>query len=441
MPYRIYRFAPTLAGLVVFFSMSCLYMFGDRNLYGQILTWYGIFPFRFPFVDISGSLAAWECGRQGVDVIVSNPCDVLQRGYNYSPLWMTISAIPLGVRDTGAVGWIVDLVFILSLSLLPRPCHLAELLLILAATLSTMVVFALERANPDVLLFLMALTTGVLAECRLFLRILGYLFALLAALLKYYPIMILAIVFRETISVFAVLSLLILGCLAGFWAEYHADVARGLPSIAQGAFNTDLFAAKNLPSLLGEMVGAAEPSPWAALMQRILVGGLYAILLGASLTICRRLLGIRGLQDALAKLTDPERIFLIIGSAVIVGCFFAGQSIGYRGVFFLLVLPGLLAISHRSSADIRNLSLGTSVVIVALMWGECFRLALYRALEGEEITDVLAGQLKLVFWLLREVGWWWTVSVMLTVLADFVRDAPVGRWVSSRLDQLVLGVG
>jgi hypothetical protein len=354
---------------------------------------------------------------------------------------MTISAIPLGVRDTGAVGWIVDLVFILSLSLLPQPRHLAELLLILAATLSTMVVFALERANPDVLLFLMALTTGVLAECRLFLRILGYLFALLAALLKYYPIMILAIVFRETISVFAALSLLILGCLAGFWAEYHADVARGLPSIAQGPFNTDLFAAKNLPSLLGEMIGAAEPSPWAPLMQRIVVGGLYAILLGVSLTICRRLLGIKGLQDALAELTDPERIFLVIGSAVIVGCFFAGQSIGYRGVFLLLVLPGLLAISHRSSADIRSLSLGTSVVIVALMWGECFRLALYRALEGAEITDALAGQLKLVFWLLREVGWWWTVSVMLTVLADFFRDAPVGRWVSSRLDQLVLGVG
>ena len=60
----------------------------------------------------------------------------------------------------------------------------------LAATLSTMVIFALERANIDVLLFVMALTTGVLAECRLFMRVLGYFVALVAAMLKYYPIMI-----------------------------------------------------------------------------------------------------------------------------------------------------------------------------------------------------------------------------------------------------------
>jgi hypothetical protein len=433
MPYRIYRFAPTLAGLLVFFSMSCLYMFGDRNLYGQILIWYGISPFRFPFLDISAWLAVWECARQGVDVIAANPCDVLQRSYSCSPLWIAGSAIPLGVSDTPMVGWLLDLIFLLSLSLLPAPGRLFELILMLAATLSTMVVFALERANPDVLLFLMALTTGVLAEGHLFLRILGYLLALLAALLKYYPIMILLIIFRETKSIFTVLSLLIMGCLALFWAEYHVDIARGLPSIAHGPYNTDLFAAKNLPSLLGEAAeSAAAPSTWAPLVQRIVTGGLYAILLGFGLTICRRLSGIDQLRPALASLTRPERVFLVIGSAVIAGCFFAGQSIGYRGVYFLLVMPGLLAISRTSGADIRKISLGTSVVIVALMWGECFRLALYRVLEHPGFPEALAAQLGLLLWLCRELGWWWTVSVMLTVLVDFFRVSPVALWLSSR---------
>jgi hypothetical protein len=442
MPYRIYRFMPTVAGLLLFFSLSCLYMFGDRNLYGQILTWYGIAPFRFPFLDISAWLAVWECARQGIDVISANPCDVLQRSYSCSPLWIAGSVVPLGVSDTAVVGWLLDLAFLLSLSLLPAPHRPCELMMILGAALSTMVVFALERTNPDVLLFLMVLTTGLLAECRLFLRILGYLLALVAALLKYYPIMILVIMFRETISVLTALTLLILGCLAVFWAEYHADIARGLPSIAQGPYNTDLFAAKNLPSLLGEAAGnAAEPSTWAPLVQRIVTGGLYAILLGASLAICRRLAAVDELWRALASLTRSERVFLVIGSAVIAGCFFAGQSIGYRGVYFLLVMPGLVAISRASSADIRRLSLGTGVVIVALMWGECFRLALYRALEHPGVPEALAGQLKLLFWLCRELGWWWTVSVMLTVLADFLRGTPVVRWVSSRLDHSVLGVG
>jgi hypothetical protein len=110
-------------------------------------------PFRFPFVDVSGSLAAWECARQGIDVILSDPCDVLNRGYTYSPLWMAAAAMPLGVADTTVVGWSLDLVFLLALSFLPPPRRPLELALVLAATLSTMVTFALERANPDILLF------------------------------------------------------------------------------------------------------------------------------------------------------------------------------------------------------------------------------------------------------------------------------------------------
>jgi hypothetical protein len=441
MPTWVYRFGTAGAALFVFLGMSCLYTFGDRNLYEQILTSYGIAPFRTPFLDISAWLAVWECARQGVDVISANPCDVLQRAYSCSPLWIAAAAIPLGVHNTAAVGWILDLVFLLSLSLLPSPRDFHEFMLVLAATLSTMVIFALERANPDVLLFIMVLATAVLAECRLFMRVLGYFIALIAALLKYYPIMVLVIVFREIVSIFVAVSLLILGCLALFWSGYHADIARGLPRISRGAYDTDLFAAKNLPFLLGEVAGSAiEPSSWAAVAQRIVSGGLYAILVGCSVTICRRLLSSGELRGALASLTRPEQIFLVIGSAVIAGCFFAGQSVGYRGVYFLLVMPGLLAISRTSSRDIRNLSLGTSVVIVLLMWGECFRLALFRALDHPGIPETLAGNLKILFWFSRELGWWWTISVTLTVLVDFLWASPVVLWVSSRFRHSVMGV-
>jgi len=441
MTRRIYRFAATTVGLVVFISMSCLYTFGDRSVYEQILTAYGIWPFRFPFLDISAWLAVWECARQGVDVISANPCDVLQRSYSCSPLWIAASVIPLGVRDTAVVGWILDLIFLLSLSLLPPPRCFRELILVLAATLSTMVIFALERANPDVLLFIMALATGVLAECRLFTRLLGYFVALVAALLKYYPMMVLTIVLRERTSIFAAVVTVIAGSLAAFWIEYHVDIVRGVPSIARGAYNTDLFAAMNLPFLLGEAAGsAAEPSSWAPLAQNMVADGLYAMLCVFSLAICRRLLSFGALRSALASLTQLERIFLVIGSAVIAGCFFAGQSIGYRGVYFLMVLPGLLAISRTSSREIRNLSIGSSVVIVLLMWGEFFRLALYRAFDLPGVPGIIAGQLKVCFWLVRELGWWWIISVMLAVVADFLWASPIMRWISSRFHPSMVGV-
>jgi hypothetical protein len=438
----IFRLATPTAALALFLGMSALYSYPLHDVYENILRNYGVVAFRFPFVDTHFLLAAWECARQDVSVIPSNPCDVLHRGYDYSPLWMTLSVIPLGVAETLPVGWCLGLLFIGSLNLLPPPQRPVELVVVLAATVSTMVVFAVERANLDILVFVLALVAGLLAEYRVSIRVVGYSVAVVAALLKYYPITILIIVFRERPRIFIAVSLTLTAVLAVFWAEYHVEIVRGLPLIPRGPYNTDLFAAKNLPSLLGEVAAtAAQGSLWAPIVQRLVAGGLYAVLLGLTISICCRLLGSGELRDALASLARAERIFLVIGSAVIAGCFFAGQSIGYRGVFFLLVIPGLLAIARASGPKVRKLTLGTSVVIIALMWGECFRLALYRALEYPGIPETLAGQVKFLFWFFRELAWWWTINVMLTVLVDFLQTSPVTHWLSSRWRYGVPAVG
>jgi hypothetical protein len=441
MRFAIYRLAVPLAAFLCFLSMSWLYCWGNHALYDDILRWYGVVPFRFPFVDISGSLAAWECTRQGVDVILSNPCDVLQRGYNYSPLWMAAASIPLGVHDTPAVGWSLDLLFIASLALLPPPRRPLEMMLVLTATLSTMVVFALERANPDILLFMMALAAGLLAECRASVRLIGYGLALIAAFIKYYPIMALVAVFREAPPRFIATAMAIAAALAVFWVTYHGQIAEGLPTIAQGPYNTDLFAARNLPFLLGEAAGsAAEPSSWSSLAVRAYAGTIYATLVGCCVVIIRRLLGSGALAASLASIEGLERTLLVIGSAVIAGCFFAGQSIGYRGVFLLLVIPGLLAISRGSDPNLRKLGIGTSIVVVLLMWEECLRLALSGGLDYWLGTGITAGEGKFLFWLVRELGWWWAVAVMLAILAAFVRDSPIMHWGSSRFNRSVRAV-
>jgi hypothetical protein len=411
MPAWLCRFVPAGSALAVFLTMSWLYRQGHKEAYDGILQSWGIVPFQFPFLDISGWLAAWECVRQGIDVVSFDPCDLLFRGYGSSPLWLTAAGVPLGVANTTAVGWVLDLVFIASLSLLPPPQRAVELLLMLAATLSTMVVFALERANADVVLFLLALAAGCLAERGPAARMIGYGLALLSALLKYYPIMVLVVLFRERIAVFAAVALAATGALAVFWAGYHVEIVRGWAEISTGPYNTDLFAAKNLPFLIGLLVeNAAAPSRFGAAVGWVVTAGLYGGLAGAALSICRRVSRFAELRAAIAELPDGERVLLAIGSAVVAGCFFAGQSIGYRGIFLLFVMPGLLALSRSGVRELRALCLGSAIVIVLLMWGECLR----QALDG-----------GFGFWLLRELGWWWSVSVMLALVADFLRQSPV----------------
>jgi len=410
MRLYVYRFAASISALLVFFAMSYLYAHGSRQSYFDILHSYGVLPFRFPFLDTAALLSAWECARQGIDVIPANLCDVLHRPFDYSPLWMAASAIPLAGGDTMAVGWGLGFIFLLSLSLLPAPRRLSELMLVMSATLSTTVAFAIERANADLLMFLLALATGLLASYRLPARLLGYGLALLAASVKYYPILILITTFRERCSVCWAVGLTTIGSVVVFWKAYHADIVRGLPFSEEGHYVTEFFSAQNLPFLFGEIAGKAANS---ALVGQLEAGGLLVALVGLSAAICTRLLRFAALRAALDSLSDVERALLVIGSAVIAGCFFAGQSIVYRGVFLLMVLPGLLAISRSAGRGLRNLALGTSLVIVLLMWSECFRLAIWT-------SGYIFG-----FWLLRELCWWWSISVMLTVLFDFLESSLV----------------
>lgn len=419
MSARLWRFVPAGSALAVFLAMSWLFWQGHTEVYDDILRSWGIVPFQFPFLDISGWLAAWECARQGIDVISFDPCDLLYRGYGSSPLWLAAAGVPLSVGNTTAVGWSLDLVFIVSLCFLPPATRPVELTLVLAATISTVVVFALERANADILLFILTLVAVFLAEGRLAARLLGYCVALLAAVLKYYPIMLLIMVFRERITVFLVAAVIMAGSLAIFWTENHREIMRGLPTISSGRYDTDLFAAKNLPVLIGLMVeNAAAPSRFAAALGWVVTAGLYGGLVGAALAICRRLSRFAELRAAIAELPDGERVFMVIGSAVIAGCFFAGQSVGYRGIFLLLVMPGLLALSRSALRELRVFCLGSAIVIVLLMWGECLRQA-------------LGGGIG--FWLLRELGWWWSVSLMLALVADFLGESPVLRAASAWL--------
>jgi hypothetical protein len=411
MPAWLCRTAPVGSALAVFLAMSWLYRQGHKEVYDDILRYWGVVPFRIPFLDISFVLAAWDCVRQGWDVMSDNPCDLLHLSFNYSPLWLAAVALPLSLRDITAVGWVLDLLFIASLSLLPPPRREVELLLMLAASLSTMVVFALERANADVILFLLALAAGCLAEHGPAARMIGYGLALLSALLKYYPIMVLVVLFRERIAVLAALALMTVGALAVFWWVYRVEIVRGWANIPTGPYNSNLFAAKNLPFLIGMLVEKAEaPSRFAAAVGWVVTAGLYGGLVGAALAVCRRLSRLTQLRTAIAELPDGERILMVIGSAVIAGCFFAGQSVEYRGIFLLLVMPGLLALSRSAGRGLRALCLGSAIVIVLLMWGECLRQA-------------FGGGFG--FWLLRELGWWWSVSVMLTLVADFLRESSV----------------
>jgi hypothetical protein len=428
---KFYRMIAPSAALAAFLALTALYLLGDREAYGAILRFWGITPGALgPFLDMHGLTAAWRCHHLGLDVVVHDPCDVMDRSFNYSPLWLSLAPFSLADHAGTALGWGTGLLFLLSLFLLPPPARLREVFIRLLASLSTMVVFAVERGNPDIMIFMLALLAGFLALRSPRARLAAYAVGLFAGLLKYYPLTLMALALRERPARLVAIGVAALAAALLFAAAHLSEIERGLPLIAYGPYFTDLFAAKNLPFGLAQTFGIAMGDKVVplGLTLRVFAYAVYAALLLAAAWLCRRMLQRTELSAALAALTPPESIFLVIGCLLIAGCFFAGQSIGYRGIYLLFVLPGLLALSrHTRARRLRVLADATGVLVVALMWGECFRTNLLAGLRHLKIDPPLVDTVWLNFWLLRELAWWWLIAVMLAILADFARQSELAR--------------
>ena len=420
------RFLASIAGLVALGVMIGLYSSGERPVYVELLSFLGIIPFQFPFLDTDGTLAAWECARKGADVIISDPCDILKRGYTYGPFWMTIDWIPLGRADRVAAGIVLDVVFLLSLSALPPSIGRAETVLRVLAVFSTMVVFALERANPDLVIFVLVVIALNLLRRSFLMRLVAYGVAFLAGALKYYPFILLGLIVRERAWVFSVCLVLSILGLLGFFCIYEAQIIEGIPHIPIGQPFGDMFGAKNV--LMGTFYIVARInglSADAANSALATTGLLIAVCLSMMIVLLRR----SAISAALRRLDEPRRLALLAGALLVSGCFFSSQNVGYRGVFLLLTLPGLFALGRDEAAG--PVARVAAIGVVPLMWAEAIRGWVHVAITGEQpppgFVSVLEQPMDFIAWCLREAAWWGLVAFLLTLVVAFLYDNALFR--------------
>jgi hypothetical protein len=165
-------------------------------------------------------------------------------------------------------------------------------------------------------------------------------------------------------------------------------------------------------------------------------GALQAILgiiaVGLAIAIARS----RELAGAVAHLTEAERVFLLLGGIVMVGCFFAGQSFRYRAVFLLFVLPATTALWFGQYGRFTTrLFAMTSICVVFVMWGY------YLARPVLLLADMLPGPgavgalIKATFWLGRELAWWWVITVLLAGVLVVVMRSEVVQACRDRHDR------
>lgn len=420
-----YRAIIPAAALCLFGALTSLWLW-DPLAYFRFLRALGLDPFRFPFLDLHAILAAAECARQGIDVYVVIPCDVLNRPHVYSPLWLSLTPAVLGMQDVPWLGIVLDGTFILSLAFVIRPRSASELVVCGLAVFSPMTILALERANNDVVIFLLLACAAVLYSRSRPRRLGAYALFLLAGLLKFYPLALLAFIGRERGRSVLLLAAAAASILLLFWLREARELREMLASVPSPSYFANTFSAENLP------FGLARSLPDLPFLSPSAIGlALLAALMAATLLQTRRNVQ---LFDAVAGDAGYEAAFLAVGSLVITACFFAGKNIEYRGIYLLFVLPGFFRL-HRSLADAGARGVASTIIgaIVFVMWSTSIRHAARAAahlLLGEDQFGVL---IAVAAWLAREFAWWWLIAGLASIVVLHGRQLPLMRGTLARL--------
>lgn len=402
---------PAFAAIILFALMVALYAAGARDLYDAIIRGWGVEPFSFPFLDTDTVLSAIRCLRKGVDVFVVNPCDYLGRVYDYSPLWLTLAAFPMTLGWLQPIGFGVDVAFLAALFLLPAGRSWRDVALITFGVASSATVYAIERGNNDLVIFILAAGAATLACRSPMARIVGYMFALLAGLLKYYPMTLMALATRERPRRFFAIAAASIACVALFVAIAGHDLARALRLIPTGPYLSDMFGSITVAGGLTQLIGWQAPIG-AALHGTMIV---MAILIGVRLGRRDRIM-----RDV-AQLSEHERAFLLAGVMLTCGCFFTAQNIGYRVVHLVLLLPAMVALYRTAPGKLYGWGVSATL---GLLWSQGWRHALLLAAapfgEGVENTAILIG------WIVREGLWWWLIALLVGLGTALLLQSDMG---------------
>jgi hypothetical protein len=129
------------------------------------------------------------------------------------------------------------------------------------------------------------------------------------------------------------------------------------------------------------------------------------------------------IRAALCRVDEARQLALLAGALLLSGCFFAGQNVAYRGIFLFLVIPGLSALAQDRDAGAFATAARLAVTgIPLLMWSEAIRLWIHLTATGVypppgfHTSLVLEQYWDFWVWFAREIGWWFLIAFLLTIL-------------------------
>jgi len=160
----------------------------------DIWAWVAVPHLEPMFLDWHGVLAASDCHDLNYNVYTMNPCDAFDRVHAYGNFWFHIRLFGLTLADTTWSAICLVSFFVLISTYLLDPKSYSEYAISVSLLISPAFLLGLERANSDLLLFLIiVLGVYLVANENRINRSGAVVILYVATLLKIYPLVLVAL--------------------------------------------------------------------------------------------------------------------------------------------------------------------------------------------------------------------------------------------------------
>tara|TARA_B100001175_G_scaffold118238_1_gene100446 strand:- start:111 stop:1244 length:1134 start_codon:yes stop_codon:yes gene_type:complete len=291
------------------------------------------------FADWNVILNANLCLEKGFDVYINNPCDPWGRKHVYGQILLNIPFVETFSKFYFVIFPIlINLLFIYIVINFFEFKNLVEYFVIFLFIISPSVILAIERANIDIIIFL--LTIYISYNKKIFLN---YLFIIFAALSKFYPITLVSIfLFEKYLKKISLNLLFVITIILIIYFFQLEEINKIFSNSKQFKatriynFSLDgfLFYIMNLKVIINK-----QDYNWV----KYLIIFIFFIL-PLIITLKQRLRFIlenKNIQGLYLENIYENRLY-ILSTIIILTCYFSFSNFIYREIFFLGLIPWIL---------------------------------------------------------------------------------------------------
>lgn len=258
----------------------------------------------------------------------------------------------------------------------------------------------------DVLIFVAVVAAVPLLGGGLAARTAAYGVFLAVGLLKFYPLVLLGLLVRETPRVALGLGVAVLAVVAVAVLPMAGEYGRAIANILPTPAFTGTFGGRHLA------LGLAQLWPGHG-VAAALVGVLVALV---AVVVAVRVAADAAMVAAMNALPRRHADLCLVGAMLTLGCFLAGESVEYRAIFLVLAMPALLRLGGRI-----RLFMVSAGIVAWLLWDPLVRRVVAWLAPGGEVPSVPG----LVVWAVRELLWWWVAAVLAGLIVGLLHRAPL----------------